>query len=464
MAKDRSVFLGPRLRRLRRELGVTQAAMASDLDVSPSYIALMERNQRPVTADMLLRLAETYRLDIATLAAARDDDFAARLKAALNDPLFGDLEITPMEIEDFGNSFPGAADALLRLHAAYQESQLALADHGDGAGDATPDPVAEARRFLSARRNSFPALDDACEDLARKIEAAGGREPYLSGRGLNVRRLPSDVMTDSLRRLDQHRNEIVIDERLDRASAAFQLSLQIAYLDLRDEIDAALNQSSFKTENGRKLTRRSLANYAAGALLMPYRAFVRAAEARRYDLEALSRQFRVSFEQVAHRLTTLQRPGEEGVPFFFIRVDPAGNISKRLDGAGFPFARHGGSCPLWSLHHAFRRPREIITEWVELPDGERFFTIVRTVTAGGGAYGAPRVERAIALGCSQDHASRLIYAGDQAQTPERASPIGVNCKLCHRMDCIARSEPPIGRQILADDYRRSSAPFGLADN
>ncbi len=463
MARERSVFLGPRLRRLRRELGVTQAAMAGDLDVSPSYIALMERNQRPVTADVLLRLAKTYRLDVATLAAAREDDFAARLRAALRDPLFGDLEIAPMEIEDFGNSFPGAADALLRLYNAYQESQLALADHGEGAS-AAPDPVAEARRFLSARRNSFPALDDAAETLARKIDDAGGREAYLKQSGLNVRRLPSDVMIDSLRRLDQHRNEIVIDESLDKASAAFQLSLQIAYLEMGDDIDGELQQAKFQTENGRRLTRRALANYAAGALLMPYRAFIRAAEARRYDVEALARQFSVSFEQVAHRLTTLQRPGEEGVAFFFIRVDAAGNVSKRLDGAGFPFARHGGSCPLWSLHQAFRRPREIIAEWVGLPDGERFFTIVRTVTAGGGAHGAAKVERAIALGCSEENARRLIYTQDKALSPEQATPIGVNCKLCHRMGCIARSEPPIGRQILADEYRRSSAPFGLADN
>jgi len=463
LPRERSIFLGPRLRRLRRELGLTQAAMAGDLEISPSYIALMERNQRPVTADILLRLAKTYRLDVASLAAAREDDFAARLKAALNDPLFGDLEIGAMEIEDFGNSFPGAADALMRLYAAYQESQLALADQGDAETTGT-DPVAEARRFLSARKNSFPAIDEAAEALNRKIDDAGGREAYLKQNGLNVRRLPSDVMTDALRRLDQHRNEIVIDEGLDKASAAFQLSLQIAYLELSAGIDGELKQAKFQTENGRRLTRRALANYAAGALLMPYGAFLRAAEKRRYDVEALGRQFGVSFEQAAHRLTTLQRTGEEGVPFFFIRVDAAGNVSKRLDGAGFPFARHGGSCPLWSLHQAFRRPREIIAEWVRLPDGETFFTIVRTVTAGGGAHGAAKIERAIALGCSEEHASRLIYTEGEMATPRDATPIGVNCRLCHRMNCIARSEPPIGRQILPDEYRRSSAPFGLADN
>jgi predicted transcriptional regulator len=198
---------------------------------------------------------------------------------------------------------------------------------------------------------------------------------------------------------------------------------------------------------------------------MPYAAFARAVEARRYDIEALARQFGASFEQVAHRLTTLQKPGQEGVPFFFIRVDAAGNVSKRLDGAGFPFARHGGGCPLWNLHQAFRTPRQVVTQWLELPDGQRFFSIARTVTAGGGGYGRPRVERAIALGCAAEHAGRLIYTQDRTEpAADDVTPIGVTCRLCHRTECTARSAPPIGRQILPDDNRRTTAPFGFSDN
>ncbi len=167
---------------------------------------------------------------------------------------------------------------------------------------------------------------------------------------------------------------------------------------------------------------------------------------------------------MAHRLTTLQKPGQEGVPFFFIRIDEAGNVSKRLDGAGFPFARHGGGCPLWKLHQAFRAPRQILTQWLELPDGQRFFSIVRTVTAGGGGFGRPRVERAIALGCAAEHASRLIYTQGDTGAADAATPIGVTCRLCHRGDCTARSAPPIGRQILPDDIRRTTAPFGFSDS
>jgi XRE family transcriptional regulator, fatty acid utilization regulator len=470
MAKDRSVYLGPRLKRLRRELGLTQNDMAADLDVSPSYIALMERNQRPVTADLLLRVARTYRIDMADLASATSDDTAQRMQAALRDPMFAGIDLPALEIADAAVNYPGVSEALLRLYTAYREEQLALADRIAGdepdAGGAS-DPVAEVRAFLTARRNAFPLLDDAAELLVAEAEAAGGTSAYLKARfGLKLRRLPPDVMMGALRRYDRHRSELLLDETLDTASQRFQIALQLAYLAMRRDIDACLADGQFSGEAGRQLARRALASYAAAAIIMPHAAFAGAAEARAYDLEALARQFGASFEQVAHRLTTLQRPGSaaggQPVPFFFIRIDQAGNISKRLDGAGFPFARHGGACPLWSLHRAFLTPRQIVTQWLELPDGQRFFSIARTVTAGGGAFGAPRVERAIALGCSAEHAQRLVYVMADARPPE-PTPIGISCRLCQRTECQARSAPPIGRELLADDYRRTATPFALGD-
>jgi predicted transcriptional regulator/transcriptional regulator with XRE-family HTH domain len=461
--------MGPRLRRLRRDMGLTQANMASDLDISPSYVALLERNQRPLTADMLLRLARTYRLDLSALAGDNGAETAARLQAVLKDPMFVDVDMPALETTDVVTGFPGITEAFLRLYTAYCEEHLALADRGvearDGNDVFAADPVAEARRFLAARRNNFPGLDDAAEALAAAIAEAGGLIAYLKSRHkLRVRRLPSDVMGGATRRFDRHRDEVLLDDTLDNASQTFQLALQLAWLEMRGAIDAPLATASFSSENGRRLAEKALASYAAAAILMPYAAFARAAERRHYDVEALARQFGASFEQTAHRLTTLQKPGDERVPFFFIRVDPAGNVSKRLDGAGFPFARHGGACPLWSVHQAFRRPREIVTQWIELPDGQRFFSIARTVTAGGGAYGAMRVERAIALGCSAEHAAKLVYTQDPASPgPETATPIGVTCHLCHRTRCTARSAPPIGRTVLPDDFRRASAPFGFSD-
>lgn len=471
MPSDRRLYVGPALRRLRRDLGLTQSDMAADLEVSASYIALLERNHRPLSAEVLLRLAQTYKIDMAKLAGSGASDDSARMQTALKDPMFADLDLPALESNDFATNFPGVMDAFLRLYTAYQEEQLALADRSSeirmGGRDADAlDPVAESRRFLAARRNSFPLLDDAAERLADSVREQESMTAYFRARhGLRVRRLPSKVLVGSMRRLDYHRKEIVLDDELDTASQNFQLALQLAYLEMGSEIDEALSEGTFATESGERLTRRALAGYAAAAIMMPYSAFAKAAEARRYDVEALGRQFGASFEQTAHRLTTLQKPGQERVPFFFIRVDPAGNVSKRLDGAGFPFARHGGGCPLWTVHQAFRTPRQIVTQWLELPDGQRFFSIARTVTAGGGGFGRPRVDRAVALGCAEEHAGRLVYTQEQpAYTAEQATPIGVTCRLCHRTECTARSAPPIGRQILADDIRRTSAPFGFSDS
>ena len=444
--------------------------MATDLEVSPSYVALLERNHRPLSAEMLLRLAQTYQIDLAAMTGGAGSDDAARLQAALKDPIFGDIDLPTLETADVATNFPGIAEAFLRLYTAYQEEQLALADRGaeplGEAGLDLHDPVAESRRFLAARHNSFPQLDDAAERMAQAVADEGGFVAYLKARhGLKVRRVPPDVMVGSMRRLDWHHKDILLDDELDQASQSFQLAQQLAYLEMDEAVARAMADGVFASESGERLTRRALAGYVAAAVMMPYTAFARAAEARRYDVEALARQFGASFEQTAHRLTTLQKPGDQRVPFFFIRVDEAGNVSKRLDGAGFPFARHGGGCPLWNVHQVFRTPRAIVTQWLELPDGQRFFSIARTVTAGGGGFGRPRIDRAIALGCAAEHAGRLIYTqGDPPLGGDLATPIGVTCRLCQRADCTARSDPPIGRQILPDDYRRTSAPFGFADS
>jgi predicted transcriptional regulator/transcriptional regulator with XRE-family HTH domain len=468
MPAGQRLYVGPSLRRIRRDRGLTQSDMAADLDVSPSYIALLERNHRPLSAELLLRLAQTYQIDMSALADTGTDD-AVRLQTVLKDPLFADIELPSLETTDVVTNFPGIAEAFLRLYTAYREEHMALADRGaearpTGTGKAEPpDPVGEARRFLAARRNCFPLIDDAAERLAQRVGGTEGLSAYFEERhNLRVRRVPPEVMVGSTRRLDLHRRQILLDDEMDGASQNFQLALQLAYLEMGKELDAVTKDGTFATEAGERLTRRALASYAAAAVLMPYSAFAKAVEARHYDVEALGRQFRTSFEQTAHRLTTLQKPGQERVPFFFIRVDEAGNVSKRLDGAGFPFARHGGGCPLWNVHHAFRTPREIVTQWLELPDGERFFSIARTVTAGGGGFGRPRVDRAVALGCAAEHAGKLIYTRDRPAEPP--TPIGITCRLCQRAECTARSAPPIGRQILPDDIRRTVAPFGFSDS
>jgi predicted transcriptional regulator/transcriptional regulator with XRE-family HTH domain len=466
MSKSRGIYIGPRVRHLRRDLGLTQARMAEDLEISPSYIALIERNQRPLTADLLLRLAKIYGIDVAGFAVDDSEQYAARLQEVLRDPLFTDLDLPALQNADIATNYPGITEAFLRLHTAYREEQLVLADHkAEGSENSRAvDPVTEVRNFLAVRRNSFPVLDDAAQVLSERVRENGGLMAYLQhAHGVRVRVLPTKLMTGWSRRFEQHRDELSLDESLDTSSRQFQVALQIVYLDLKNEIASCAGNGSFATGNAQRLTERALANYAAAALLMPYSEFAQAVDALHYDVEALGRRFGTSFEQTAHRMTTLQKPGQEKVPFFFIRVDAAGNVSKRLDGAGFPFARHGGSCPLWSVHNTFRTPGEIVTQWLELPDGERFFSIARTISAGGGAFTVPSVERAIALGCSAEDAHHLVYAHDHGPASGPFTPIGLSCSLCQRADCSARAVPPIGRQVMSDVYLRPKAPFGFAE-
>jgi len=458
-------YMGPRLKRIRRDLGLTQANLASDLEISPSYVALMERNQRPVTAELLLRLARTYRIDLAQLADDGVEELTARVKAVLREPMFDDIDLPAVDISDVTTSFPGFAEALVRLHTAYSEEQLELAQRREtaigGTGDLAPDPVSEVRNFLAARRNCFPSLDDSAAELAASVSGFAALARRISEKhGLEVQLGPPEIMMGAGRWHNVHHKRVYISQLLDPSSRTFQLAVQLAHLEARERIDAVLNEGQFRSDNARGLARRALTSYWAAALVMPYRPFARAAEKCRRDIDVLRAEFGASFEQVTHRLTTLQKPGEEGVPFFFIRVDRAGNVSKRLDGAGFPFARHGGGCPLWNVHACFSAPGEILTQKLELPDGQRFLSVARTVATGGGAYGSPRTLRAVALACSEEHAGRVVYAdGLEAAAP---ALIGVGCHLCHRPDCLARSAPPIGREIRSDRYREGSVPYPFA--
>jgi predicted transcriptional regulator/transcriptional regulator with XRE-family HTH domain len=464
----KAIYMGPRLKRLRRDLGLTQSNMATDLEISPSYVALMERNQRPITADLLLKLAITYRIDIATLADDGQEELNARLQSVLREPFFADIDLPALDIADIAASYPAFGEALLRLHTAFGEEQLALAERQDQAtagmaeGPLRADPVSEARQFLAARRNCFPALDDSAAALAGEVQGIEAMIERLKARhGLTVRFVEPSVILGALRWHDQHRDRVYFSQLLDHPARRFQLALQIALMEAREPIAAIVGEGRFTTDNGRNLARRALTNYWAAALLMPYRAFSRAARKARHDIEALAREFSTSFEQVAHRLTTLQRPGEEGVPFFFLRVDRAGNVSKRLDGAGFPFARHGGACPLWNVHSTFETPGKVITQRLELPDGQRFISIARTVAAGGGAFSAPVAQRSVALACAAEFAQQLVYA-DGAESGG-FTPIGIACHLCHRPQCIARSAPPLGRDMAPDEHVESGVPFAFAD-
>ncbi|MFD8086042.1 short-chain fatty acyl-CoA regulator family protein, partial [Kitasatospora sp. NPDC059722] len=263
-----------------------------------------------------------------------------------------------------------------------------------------------------------------------------------------------------LRRFDPATGLLVLSPWLTEGQRAFQLATQLALLEQRDLLDALVAGAGLASPQADRLVRIGLANYFAGAVLMPYSAVHAAAEELRYDPDLLGARFGVGFETVCHRLSTLQRTGRRGVPFSFLRADRAGNISKRQSATDFHFSRLGGTCPLWTVYEAFSAPGRILTQVAEMPDGKRYFWIARTVSHGGHGHRAPRAEFAVALGCELRHAHRLVYAdGIVLDDPRAATPIGLGCRICERTDCVQRARPPAGERLAVDPDRRTRVPY-----
>jgi predicted transcriptional regulator/plasmid maintenance system antidote protein VapI len=472
--RGEKLIIGARLKRLRRTLGLTQAQMAQDLGVSPSYITLIEANQRPVSAKLLVRLSQVYDFSAGEIAGGGDLQLQADLEAALKDPLFAET-VPRSEIEEVVNASPALARGLLRLHEKYRAMAMVAISEENPFSDRdkvelleqTVRPVDEVRAHFHARHNHIDRLDRAAEALAEDL-AIWRSEPQIvlndrlrAVHGYRVRILPQEVMPGQLRLLDPHRKHLNLSERLDQPGRRFQIAVQLARLEYGDLI-AVEAEAAGVSDAALPLARASFANYFAAALLMPYRRFLRAAEGARYDVELLCQRFGTSFEQVAHRLTTLQRPEARGVPFFFVRMDRAGNVSKRFSAGRFHFSKFGGSCPLWNIHSCFETPERVQTQVIAMPDGTTYFSVARTVTRQVGTYASPAARFAIGLGCDIAYAPRLIYAQDLDLEAVQPVPIGVNCYLCERPDCPSRAYPPINRPFSFSERARGVSSFSFS--
>jgi len=471
---DRKLFLGARMKRLRRELGLTQTRMAEDLGVSPSYLNLLERNQRPVTAQVLLRLAEAYDLDLKTLSSDPESASATGLSEVFSDQMFRDLSVARHEIAEVADSAPGVSEAIVRLYRAYLD-QRRIADLG-GVGrpeDGTlVQPVVTpsdwVRDYIQAQKNYFADLEDAADALSAELKSEpqdfpqAARERLAKAFGVQVRVVPVDVLPESVRRFDYHRKRLFLSEVLTGAGRNFSLAYQLALLEHRELLETLADRAAPPDRPTRNLLKVSLANYLAAAVLMPYGAFYEAAERTAYDIELVRARFGVSFEQACHRLTTLARPGTRGVPFFMVRVDSAGNISKRFAGSAFPFSRFGGACPRWNIHSSFRTPGRIITQIIETPDGQRYFTIARTVARVARPFASEESDLAIGMGCELKYAERLVYSRGLDLRDPVATGIGPACRICERPACPQRAAEPISRTLTVDDFTKSITPYPFA--
>jgi len=473
---SRKVFAGLRLKKLRRERQLSQARMAEELEVSPSYLNLMERNQRPITVQILIRLADVYGVDPRDFMVAESDQALGELDQIFADPLLRDVAIPRADLQDAAENSPALLQAMQKLYRTYvalreaNEEGLVSGRDPDRAEALTPEgPIDRVRAILHEARNYFPALDEAAERLAADLAIDGHEMFYalserLRGRhGIRVRVMPLDVMGDRLRTFDLHRRHLLISEMMDQPGRIFQAAHQIALAEFSTLLTDLSVSLEPKDETARRLLRITLANYFAGALMMPYGRFHEAAELMGYDLEILGARFGASIEQVAHRLTTLARPTMRGIPFFLVRVDIAGNVSKRFSSSRFPFAHSGGTCPLWNIHAAFAEPGRVLTQVVEMTDGTQYFSIARTVRRTITAYGSVEPHFAIGLGCEIRYAARLTYAKRLDLNAVDATPIGINCRLCERPSCPQRAAPPATRTLLIDETTRSLSPFAFKE-
>ncbi|MHA6723141.1 helix-turn-helix domain-containing protein [Sphingomonas sp. RS2018] len=457
-AGDRKLYLGPRLRMLRRELGLNQAQMADELGVSPSYLNHLERNQRPLTAQMLLRLAQTYDLDVRSFVAGASEATATDLHEIFADALVHDIGVPRQEILEVAENYPGVAEGLRRLYRAIGDlRQVPDRIESAGSGGARlASPLAWLRDWLEAKRNHFADIDAAAEELSASLGT--GPEALREGmvrhladeHHISVRVVAADVLAGGLRHYDYHRRRLMLSERLNPASRAFGIAVQLALVALAEPIGAALDAAAPPDAEARRLAHQALANHAAAALLMPYAAFHAAAVQSRYDMELLCDRFGVSYEQAAHRLTTLDRPSARGVPLFLLKIDAAGNVAKRYAPDQLPLARYGGGCPRWRVHRAASHPGETVVDRAEMPDGSRYFSWSRTVPSRSG--GAPMT---LVLGCAASAADAI---GLSAAVSE-VTPIGPACHLCERPACPDRALPPITRALAIDPHHRGVAPY-----
>jgi XRE family transcriptional regulator, fatty acid utilization regulator len=464
---DRKVYAHAKLRRLRREHGMNQVDMARALGISTSYANQIEQSQRPLTAAVLLRIAEVFGVDTEFFSEAEEDRLAADLRLALADEACGGPLPAREEITEAARDHPEVARALVALHRRYRDTaeQAAML----AAPDAPPppgEPHDEVRDFFYGHHNHFEPLDAEAERMAGAMGLRPGRaaDPLVAWlaehHGVRVVQAAAGRSADT-RRYDPDARLLFLSPWLSDGQRAFQLATQEALLEIGPLLDGLAGQApELTTPQSRTLARIGLANYFAGALLMPYTAFHTAAEEARYDIELLSARFGVGFETVCHRLSTLQRTGRRGVPFSFLRVDRAGNISKRQSATDFHFSRLGGTCPLWTVYEAFSAPGRTLTQVAEMPDGKRYFWIARTISRGGHGHQTPRSEFAVALGCELRHAGRLVYAeGLALDDPKAATPIGLGCRICERRDCPQRARPPAGGRLAIDPNRRTHVPY-----
>ncbi|MEM7056472.1 MAG: short-chain fatty acyl-CoA regulator family protein [Pseudomonadota bacterium] len=465
----RKTFVGPQLRQLRRQRQQTQAEMARNLGVSPSYVNLLENNQRSLSVQVLMAISDSYQVDWRDLVNDESSNLLTDLRNAVQDPTFDGDRPDLQEMRAAIDHAPRLVEIFLKLHRNHRSALQRIMRQGSErvSSDLTASsPEAIIHDFFRKHRNFFSELEGAAERL-REDDPCGADDVYatLKARlarvhGIKVESLPIEEMSEALRIYQADSRTVRLSEALDHTNRVFQLAHVLCLVEFQDLLDDLTRHSKIPTQAGLARCHVELANYFAAAYLMPYDAVLDAARRTNYDVDRIAAAFGVSFEQVCHRLTTLQKEGARGVPFFFLRVDKAGNVTKRFNATSFNLAEYGGSCPVWNIHTSFRNPGVIQPQFVELPEGERFFTISRTTDRPVFSRETQDRRLALALGCELQYADRIGYAESfNLEDDNMFSPIGINCHLCPRQACSQRAHQPLFVDLPIDPTRRGNTRY-----
>ncbi|NUS44641.1 MAG: XRE family transcriptional regulator [Mycobacteriaceae bacterium] len=464
-------YVGARLRQLRTERGMSQVALAQALEISASYLNQIEHDVRPLTVPVLLRISEVFGVDTTFFSSQDDTRLIAELQEVAMDQEMG-IDANPQEIAEMVSTHPSMARAIVNMHRRYRNTsaQLAAATEDrftDGSGSARiSKPHEEVRDYFYQRQNYIHELDAAAEELTAKMrfhrrDVAGEIAARLrTEHGVQiVERI--DLGENMLHRFDADTRVLEISPHLSGGQKLFKFAAELAYLECGELLDKLVEDGNFSSEDSRKLAYLGLANYFAAATVLPYSRFHEIAEDFHYDIERLSAFFAQSYETICHRLSTLQRPKLRGVPFSFVRVDRAGNMSKRQSATGFHFSSSGGTCPLWNVYETFAYPGKILIQIAQMPDGRKYLWVARTVERRAARYGQPSKTFAIGLGCELRHASRVIYADGLDLDNPSATPIGAGCRVCERANCPQRAFPPLGKALDISEHQSTIAPYVL---
>ena len=470
--KKLDLKIGPKIKAFRRQLGLQANKFAEQINISPSYLNLIESGKRNIDGDLLIKISKELRVEVSDLTSKAEINLENNISELLDDQLFDDLDILGPEVKDLVNTNPKIAKALIKLGDNFKQKDHEMINKVESLSGKIIDsrkasfPGEVISDFLQEKKNYFPKLEDFANKIFEKVQK-NNRTRYIalceflkSEYSILVKDvIPEDGKPFS-KIFNKEKKELLLSDYNSLETKKLHAAAQIAQEGATDIINDYLSEFKFPSDESKSLTQIALLNYCGAAILMPYRLFHSECKKLKYDLELLQNTFATSFEQVAHRVTCLQDPKLPGIPFHMLRVDIAGNISKRFSLSGIEIPRYGGACPRWNVYSAFTRPGVIQAAVSKMTNGEKYVCIARTVEKGVGRFGQSKSILSIGLGCEAKYAKEFVYTENLSLEDKKTEiPIGVSCRTCDRLDCSQRAFPPLHKKFDVDINARGVSVY-----